>query len=164
MKITMKHMYILPSGLLGTHWPWLMTLKWFWLKTLDLRPGTSRQKQKQVWLNYIVVWPDPANPRREQRPAPPFSVMACLVGCKIDTDETPNYAYAKSYWSLMEGSRPTLTDTVGMTSLEVVPMSLCFNWIKASNSFSISFNWSFSCRTKSMNSSCLVWLSTTSRV
>jgi len=119
MKITMKHMYIPPSGLLGTHWPWLMTLKWFWLKTLDLRPGTSRQKQKQVWLNYIVVWPDPAKPRREQRPAPPFSVMACLVGCKIDTDETPNYAYAKSYWSLMEGSRPTLT---------LAPMGMVAPW------------------------------------
>ena len=39
----------------------------------------------------------PAKPRREQRPAPPFSVMACLVGCKTDTDETPINAYAKSY-------------------------------------------------------------------
>jgi len=31
-------------------------------------------------------------------------------------------------------------DTVGMTFTDVVRRSLCFNWTKLSNSFSVSFN------------------------
>ena len=42
----MKRMYKTPSGLLGTYWPWLMTLKWFWLKTLDLRPWDLKTKTR----------------------------------------------------------------------------------------------------------------------
>ena len=59
MKVTMKHMYKTPSGLLGTYWPWLMTLKWFWLKTLDLRPWDLKTKDKNkhdsISLKYDLI-------------------------------------------------------------------------------------------------------------
>ena len=33
-----------------------------------------------------------------------------------------------------------VVDTFGMTFIDVVPRSLCFNWTKLSNSLSVSFN------------------------
>ena len=34
----------------------------------------------------------------------------------------------------------TVVETVGMTSVDVVAISLCFNWIKVPNYFSVSLN------------------------
>lgn len=58
----------------------------------------------------------------------------------------------------------TIVDIVGMTFAEVDAMLVCFNWIKLSNSFSVSLHCSFSFRAKYINSSCLVWFSMTSSV
>jgi len=59
----------------------------------------------------------------------------------VDSTVTSNIvvggAIGASEASSVEG---TAVDTVGMKSLEVVAKSLCFNLIKASNSFSVSLN------------------------
>ena len=54
--------------------------------------------------------------------------------------------------------------TIGIAMAVVVSRLACYNYLKLSNSFSISFNWSFSWRMKSIISSYWVWLSKTSLV
>jgi len=58
----------------------------------------------------------------------------------------------------------TAVVTMGMTAVKVVVNSLYLDRINVSNSFSISFNWSFSFQTKSISSSCPFWVSRTSAV
>ena len=111
MKITMKHMYIPPSGLLGTHWTWTHDLAV--ILTQNPRPKTwdlkTKIKTNMTQFHCGMTWSSKA--KKGTKTSPPFSFMACLAGCKTDTNETPTYAYAKSYWSLMEGSRPTLIES-----------------------------------------------------
>ena len=58
----------------------------------------------------------------------------------------------------------TAVVTVGMVVVEVVANSLCLDLIKVSNCFSLSFNWSFSFKTKSISSSYPFRVSRTSAV
>ena len=116
-KISMKHIYIPPSGLLGTIRLLTHELAVILTETLDLDlefQDKNETSVTQVFSNGMTWF---QQSQEGNKTSSSISVMACLTGCKTDTDETPTYAYAKSFWSPMEGSRPTLTGPMQTRSL-----------------------------------------------
>lgn len=66
-----------------------------------------------------------------------LDVPVVVVDCVVTSNAVAGGAIGASEATSMEG---TVVDIVGMTFVEVVEMSICFNWIKLSNSFSISLS------------------------
>ena len=97
MKISMKHIYIPPSSLLGTHGPLTHDLAMTFdrnprPKTLDFK--TKQNKRDTSSLTDMTL---SSKAKKGTRTSSSISFMACLMECKTDIDETPTYAYAKSF-------------------------------------------------------------------
>ena len=78
-------------------------------KTLDLGLW-PQNKTRQAWkcLMTDMTWSSKAK-RGINRPAPPSGLWHAYQDAKPDTDETPTYAYAKSFDHWWRAPRPTLT-------------------------------------------------------
>ena len=110
-KLSIKHNYKPPSGLLKTIRLLTHDLEMTLTETLDLDlefQDKNETSVTQVFSNGMTWF---QQSQEGNKTSSSISVMACLTGCKTDADETPTYAYAKSCL-ITDGGLKTDTNTI----------------------------------------------------